>query len=124
MMEHIDREAAHYLASGAALASACMMDAEATKMVDALVLARPEEPNALMIAATLQMVGGRPEQAKDTLRSKVLKADPDNIEAKALLALVHDTAEETAARDALLREGSDSGAEASLVEMAKTRLVA
>lgn len=122
MMKHIDREAAHYLARGAALASACMMDEQAKKLVDALVLARPDEPNALMIAATLQMVGGRPEQAKDTLRAKVLKADPENVEAKALLALVHDTAEEKAERDALLREVIEAGAEAPVLEMAKERL--
>lgn len=115
----LDEDVLKYLASTAMMAGAFGMRDKAIIIADALLAARPDTPDAQVLVASAKLAAGQKDAAIALLRDKVLVAEPERSDAKALLGVALHLQGLTAERDSMFEDVIKADDDANAVLIAK-----
>ncbi|MEM8819255.1 MAG: hypothetical protein AAGE90_07005 [Pseudomonadota bacterium] len=99
----VDREALQLIAATATLTGSHGWKEPTEKMMDAMFAARPADPDALAMVASIQLMLNDVEGAKKRIADHVMPIAPEHSFAKAVLVMIHHSKDEKAERDALCK---------------------
>lgn len=115
----VDREALQLIAATATLTGSHGWKEPTEKMLAAVVAARPSDPDALAMVASIQLMLNDVEGAKARIAEQVMPIAPKHSFAKAVLVMVHHSKGEAAERDALCKAIIEADDDADAVTVAK-----
>ena len=118
----MDNETLRYLGATAYIAATFNMRDSSDKISDALTEARPNDPEAHVLAAVAKLQSGQAAASAKILQDKVLALDPDHAAAKAYLALAQGVLGNMSERNRLAQEVIDANDDQGAVQLARETL--